>query len=167
MPNHDRRKLLRGAGLPLSRLHMLVGGGREGLRELLQAAEGAPVTIVAGSKTRDLQRAVEDLRRELRAAANQTVLCAVPDVDAWLLADDDLLRRHASGDPELLAEIGAMPPPEEAPDPFAQAHRLLGPPECWSIVRGANIQRAAGRSPSLRAFLARMAEALGVDLALA
>jgi hypothetical protein len=64
----------------------------------------------------------------------------------------------------MLAEIDAMPRPDEVADPFERAHRLLGPPERWGVVRQANIQHMCSRSPSLRHFMHWMAETLDVDI---
>lgn len=164
---HDRHRaivegLLSAAGLPVTRVHILSAEGRAGLRELVHAVETPAPAILAGWRPTGAQDPVEELRSELGLHERAKVFCAVPDVEAWLLADDDLARRRAGGDPDLLARLDALPVPDKIPDPFEAACRLVGPPETWTLACEVNIQRAAAQSSTLRHFLGWMAETLGV-----
>jgi hypothetical protein len=159
--------LLHAAGLPIGHVCILVGDGREGLSALVHAAAAvaaSPMAILIGSPRNKNPSAEADFWKELGLGVNETVFCAGLNVDAWLLSDDDLLRRQAATDPELLAELSAMPLPEEVSDPFDLSCRILGPPGEWGILRDVDTSRAGIRSPSLRRFLSWMAEALGVNI---
>lgn len=160
------RAILEASRLDPSRVRMVVAEGREGLKRLVHWASiaGIQASILATTKVRNVPTAIETLRRELGAGESVTVLCAVPDVEAWLLADDELLKRCAGEDEYLLRAVQELPPPDEIDDPFFVAHRLLGPMEAWKVARTMDVYRASARSPSLRHFLSTISEALGVPL---
>jgi hypothetical protein len=156
--------LLEAAGLLSPRIKIMAADGRNELARLAEWASGPRLAVLASTTTHNVPTALEQLREELKLKPEVRVFCATRDVEAWLLADDELLRRRAASDPHMLQRIDAMPLPDEVPDPFAEAHVLLGPMERWGIVREASVYRAAARSPSLLCFLSGIAEALGASV---
>ncbi|HSO00811.1 MAG TPA: hypothetical protein VLS89_21115 [Candidatus Nanopelagicales bacterium] len=149
-----------------AQVKIVAAEGREGLKRLVRFASnsGTRAAVLAATKVRNLPTGIDGLRRELEAGESVTVLCAVPNVESWLLADDEFLKQHAKDDPELLRIIQEMPPPDEIEDPFRLAHQILGPMESWGVVRNMDIYRASARSPSLRYFLSTISDKLGVPL---
>lgn len=114
-------------------------------------------------------RSVPDAVKRARARfgdADVPIFCAVPTVEAWLFADDEAVAKNAAHDDEVRAIVERLPLPEEIPEPKNLARFVFGPPSRWEFLRTVNVQRAAARSPSLRAFLSGMAKLLGVSPAL-
>ena len=162
------RELLRAARLLESRFHVVSGVGRAGMLQLVGAIRSARPTarfgVVASTRSRNLAMGEQELRSEDALRNVEVLLPAVSSVHCWALADDRLVRRCVGGDADLLEELDSAPLPEELSDPRDVAFRFLGPPEKWDVLRESDIYRACARSPSLRAFLAWAAQAVGMDL---
>ncbi len=163
------RWAMEAAGLPVQRVQVVSLGGSHRVGrsfELPEAHRGAPRAALMDLDARSVPDAVELARTRL-GDREIPVFCAVPAVEAWLFADDEAVRRHATKDPEVLSIVERMPLPEEIPEPKNLARFVFGPPSGWEFLRTVDVQRAAARSPSLRAFLSGMASLLGVPSALA
>lgn len=160
--------LLQAAALPVSRVRVMAGDGESGLRLLAQAIpkDSLHIVVLAGSTQRSIPSAIQEIKKSFDLDHEVTVLCAVPDVDAWLLADDNLLRQRVADDPELLTRVNAMPLPAEIVDPFQIAHQIFGPADTWGALAKADIYRASVRSPSLRHFLSHVGGLLGQPMEL-
>jgi len=158
--------LLEAARLPPSRVRTVIIEGRERMKRVVNfvSAAGIQVAVLMATKVRNVPTAIEALRREFAAGESVSILGAVPDVEAWLLADDELLKRCAKHDADLLRTVQDLPPPDEIDDPFRLAHLLLGPMDAWDVARTMDVYRASARSPSLRHFLSSVGDALGVPL---
>jgi hypothetical protein len=156
--------LLEAAQYPLERLHLIVGQGKygaaRGVAELAERAPGRCAVLV------DLdERSVPDARARARQQLGDPsaeVFCAVPEIEAWLFADDGALLANANPDEEVQRIVRRLPLPEEIPSPGQLARFVFGPASRWEFVRRIDIGRAAARSPSLRVFLEGIGRLLGV-----
>lgn len=90
------------------------------------------------------------------------VFCCVPEIEAWLFADDVLALRHC--DEESLSILRRLPLPEEIPRPRELARQVFGPTSKITFLRDMDIQRASARSPSLRSFLQGIGRMLGISV---
>jgi hypothetical protein len=109
---------------------------------------------------------VPDARARARAQLGDPraeVFCAVPELEAWLFADDRALLENALPDEEVQRIARRLSLPEEIPHPKQLALQVFGPESRWGFLRQIDIGRAAARSPSLRTFLEGMANLLEVD----
>jgi hypothetical protein len=156
--------LLKASGLPEDRVKIVAAEGREGLKRLigLIASPDLRAYALAAAPALHVPSAVERLKKELTPNEHIGMICAIQGVESWLLSDDELLKRLAGDDPELLQMIAELPPPDEIVDPFSVAHRLLGASPPSTVAASIDVYRAAARNPSLRHFLSTMAAALNV-----
>lgn len=153
--------LLRAAGFDASSVHILVGDGMHGVRDLLAASmDSSSVAVLLSSKQKIVPLAQEELREQLSLDVKVDVLPATPGVEAWLFADDALVLRTMRESQRLPSEID--PSVQDMEDPYEAAHRFFGPPSMWDFLSRADIRRACERSPSLRHFLSWVARSLGV-----
>lgn len=158
--------LLKAARLPSERLRFASTDGKTGLRRKIGhiASTKGGIVLVADSSRNHMPSAIDGIRSDLSLpdSSHISICPAVPCMDAWLLADDDLVRP--------LAIDGGIQPrvweslPEELPDAKVLAQQIFGPPELWNSLPTPDIFRAAERSPSLRRFLGVIAAALNVKL---
>jgi hypothetical protein len=156
--------VLEAAGLPRDRVDVLVGNGKMGVRQALESLPEGATERVAVLIDLD-ERSVPDAQaraREQLADPPVRVFCAVPTIEAWLFADDRLAEEQCVGDEEALAILRRIPMPEEIPTPKELASTIFGLPKHRQWLRGMSVERAAARSPSLRAFLVGIGEMLGV-----
>jgi len=77
---------------------------------------------------------------------------AIPQIEGWLFADEQILRRYVpQGSWDVVARL---PSPESIPYPKVLRGNLLREPgSISSILREFDVERAAARSPSLANFL--------------
>jgi hypothetical protein len=111
------------------------------------------------------QLSVQDSREEAYVQLGRPhidVFCAVPEIEAWLFADD----MKASGmfdDTKRKNFIARLPLPEMIVYPRLVARNIFprtNPSESYDFLRHIDIERAAARSPSLRTFLSGVRKAL-------
>lgn len=105
----------------------------------------------------------EEAKRQLGNPAIP-VFCAVPTIEAWLFADDQIAS-HLARSESAIRTIQRMPLPESNPYPKYLAEKLLrikSFPREYEVLRYMNIHKAAARSPSLRNFLAGIYDVLGL-----
>ncbi len=161
------RHLLEAARYPLERLHLIVGQGKAGAaREVSELAERAPgrCAVLVDLDESSIPDARERARQQLGDLPAE-VFCAVPEIEAWLFADDGALLANANPDEEVQRIVRRLPLPEEIPSPGQLARFVFGPASRWEFVRRIDIGRAAARSPSLRVFLEGIGRLLGVPQA--
>ncbi|MFG0393014.1 DUF4276 family protein [Pseudomonas sp. zbq_4] len=94
------------------------------------------------------------------------VFCAVPTIEAWLFADEEIAKSLAK-DASALRTIQRMPLPESIPYPkylVGQLLRISKSPRSYEALKKINIQRALARSPSMRSFIEGVSNTLGVKL---
>ncbi len=156
--------VLAAAQFPVDRVNIVVGLAKYGAariaEEFADAAPGQCAVLV------DLDElSVPDAQARAREQLGNPpfdVFCAVPTIEAWLFADDDVAQAYASPDEDVQRIVRRLPLPEEIPDPKQLAQYVFGPSSKWGFIRQVEIGRAAARSPSLRIFLEGMSRLLGV-----
>jgi len=157
--------LLEAAGYPLDRVVLMVARGKSAAaRTVSDLADQAPGRCAVLIDLDELN--VPDARARARSQLGDPpaeVFCAVPELEAWLFADDRALLENAPLDEEIQRIVRRLPLPEEIPYPKQLAHQIFGYKSKWEFLRQIDVGRAAARSPSLRAFLEGMAHLLGVD----
>jgi len=88
------------------------------------------------------------------------VFCAVPEIEAWLFADDELALKLAIND-DGRDKIRRLPIPEKISYPKKVAKDVFGQLDRISRkIENMNIERAIARSASLRDFLCGIADIL-------
>src|SRR6266545_2274632 len=159
------RPLLEAAGYPAHRVRILVAAGKYGAARLAHEMDAS----WRGAVLVDLDEStVPDARTRAREQLGNPpveVFCAVPEIEAWLFADDETAREHAQRDEEVQRLVRRLPLPEEIPSPKELAMYVFGPSSRWGFLRQIDVGRAAARSPSLRVFLEGMGKLLDVPTA--
>ena len=89
------------------------------------------------------------------------VVFAIPEIESWIFADEDLLRKKRNG--HASKTLDRLPLPEEIPHPKQLASYWFKNNSDWSFLAGMNIEKAVAKTPSLRDFLIKMGEALEID----
>jgi hypothetical protein len=161
--------ILEAAGLPTDRIDFVVAVEKMAVRERVKSlAQGnrANVAVLIDLDERSVPDAQARAREQLGDPPVR-VFCAVPAIEAWLFADDQLAEAQCAKDEEALAVLRRIPLPEEIPTPKALARTLFGLPQHCAWLRAMNVERASARSPSLRAFLVGLGEMLGVPMPVA
>lgn len=162
------RWVLLAAEYPVDRLEIVPASGKQNLASKLKTLtteQQQRCAVLLDLDERNVPDATARAKEQL-GSPEVLVFCAVPTLEAWLFADDHLAMQEASKDEpdeESLGALRRIPLPEEIPSPKALARSLFGPPARWEFVKKMNVQRAAARSPSLRAFLLGMGKLLGVS----
>lgn len=163
--------LVRRAGLPLDRFRVLCPGGAS-LLHLASRLQGlGPLVVLMNLDERSLPDAETQARERLGEPFDGKVFCAIPEIEAWLLADDHLLARRLSHDPEAAPLLRRLSLPEEVPHPKQLLRELFGVDARrreWleALVSEMDLARACSRCPSLFRFLEGLASAAGVSLEL-
>jgi hypothetical protein len=160
-------RILDAAQFPLARLKVVVAQGKKGVQtiaEILHPEQVGRYAALINLDERSVPDAVARAREQLGDPPIK-VFCAVPEVEAWLFADDQAVLANAcKDDEEVRAILARLPLPEEIPTPKKLAQQVFGRPTSELTFLGAiDVQRAAARSPSLRSFLQGMGEMLGVS----
>jgi hypothetical protein len=156
--------LLEAADYPRDRVHVMCMGGKRNIEALLKnipSEEARRYAVLIDLDESGVADATEEARRRLGHPGVE-VFCAVPEIEAWLFADDEAARANARGEAARML-LEHVPLPEAIPGPSTLARELFGPPERWEFLRGINIERAAARSPSLRAFLVGVGRLLDIE----
>lgn len=93
------------------------------------------------------------------------VYCAVPEIESWVFADSDLIKKWAKNN-NAKKTLERLSLPETIPYPKELMRRLLRP-DCINkieiLLSEIDLDRAAARSPSLRVFVQAVCEKLGVQ----
>lgn len=162
------RWVLLAANYPIDRVEIVPTFGKQNLASKLNTLtteQQQRCAVLLDMDERNVPDATACAKEQL-GSPKVLVFCAVPTLEAWLFADDNLAIQEACKDELDVESLGALrriPLPEEIPSPWALARSLYGPPARWEFVRKMNVQRATARSPSLRAFLLGMGKMLGVS----
>lgn len=162
--------LIHRAGLPVERFRVLAVGGRGDLLGR-QLEASLPQVVLVDQDDRSLPDAEASARARLGATFAGAVFCAVPEIEAWLLADEQLLLRRLSDDAEAMALLRRLPLPEEIPRPRELLKDLFGansrrPQFLRPYIAEMDLARACARSPSLRRFLEGLATMVDARLSL-
>ncbi len=157
------RWLIRAAALPESKVVVAAAASPMDFRYQLKllGTVGDRLIGVADMARGHVPSARARLRNELDLASGAIELApAIPCVEAWLLADDELVASTTNDDATRLRATASLP--EEIDDPRSLAQEVFGPPAFWSGLPRPDIYRAADRSPSLRNLLNFLGQRLGV-----
>jgi hypothetical protein len=165
-PSHAEviRWLVRAADLPESLLVVASACSADDLREQVShvRALGDRVLVVADAPRGHVPTASAHLRSELNLAAESVIVIpAVPCVESWLLADDELVAAASTDDDTRRRATESLP--DDVQDSRSLAHQIFGPPELWRTLPRPDVFRGADRSPSLRHFIDVLATRLGVS----
>ncbi len=159
------RSLFEAAQYPEDRVHVMVTGGKAHLRSMLGSIapdEASRYAVLVDLEETGVADAAERAREQLHHPAVE-VFCAVPEIEAWLFADDRAAALHArSEDAGLL--LKHMPLPDAIQKPRRLAREVFGGGhEKWAFLSGIDVEYAAARSPSLRAFLVGIGRLIGME----
>jgi hypothetical protein len=156
--------ILSAAGFPAGRVRLIAGRGKIGVMRIAERLAQERPDRCAVLVDLD-ERSVPDARARAREQLGDPpveIFCAVPEIEAWLFADDCAVLKNASPGEEVQRIVKRLPLPEEIPNPRQLAHQVFGPVASWQFVGQIDIGRAAARSPSLRSFLEGMGRLTGV-----
>jgi hypothetical protein len=104
-----------------------------------------------------------DAKEQVRGYSSDKieVFLAIPSIEAWLFADDQLAIKNANS--ELATKtLERLPLPDEIPYPKQTAYNIFRDLNTFSFLKEINIYRAASRSPSLNDFIKRICIIAGV-----
>lgn len=152
------------AGYPSDRIRIIPMPGKRSIEALVKSipsSEAERYAVLIDLDEVGVADALARARQQLGHPAVE-VFCAVPHIEAWLFADDRCAYQHASND-DARRILEHVPLPEAIPNPKELAYELFGPPERWGFLRTINVEYAAARSPSLRAFLVGMGRLLHLE----
>jgi len=160
------RNLLQAADLNIN-LEITVCGGKQGVASTVSKLQNSnEIEHIALIDADELS--VADSQA---AAAEQLgfpeikVFCAVPTIEAWLFADDQILSSHARSR-HTLRLVQRLPLPEMIPYPKLLASNFFEkgkPASVYEFMRQIDIDRAIARCPSMKAFIRGIAEAAGKE----
>jgi hypothetical protein len=158
------RSLCDAANYPSERVRLIGMGGKRNIETLVKsipAGEASRYAVLIDLDEVGVADAIASARRQLGHPAVE-VFCAVPEIEAWLFADDRLARKHATSD-DARRILEHIPLPEAIPRPRELARQLFGPPKNWGFLRDIDLEYAAARSPSLRSFLVGLGRLLQLE----
>ena len=96
------------------------------------------------------------------AKTDLEIFFGVPEVEAWIFADDELARKHAKHK-HAKKILERLPLPEEVLHPKQTAYNIFRTSD-WEFLSGMDLTKATARSSSLRDFLSRVSEILKIKL---
>jgi Domain of unknown function (DUF4276) len=162
--------ILQAANFPVSNIEFEVASGKSNAIQFARnsAAHNPENKIIAAFLDADT-RYVHDAKIHVKQYFNGLpveAFFAVPTIESWLFADDDLIKKYVS--PKHLIPIERLPFPEEITLPKEVYKRYLKKNTASSLndeyafLLEMNVGRAAARCPSLSHFLRRIGELLNV-----
>ncbi|TCA97405.1 hypothetical protein E0H65_14130 [Rhizobium leguminosarum bv. viciae] len=104
-----------------------------------------------------------ELARQQLGHPSIDVFCAVPTIEAWIFADPEFAK-SAARSPHAQEMIDRAPLPETIPYPKQFAMNVFGSAKRYPVAGHFDVNLAAARSPSLRAFVEGLAALLGADV---
>ncbi|MEK8019241.1 MAG: DUF3226 domain-containing protein [Candidatus Parabeggiatoa sp.] len=115
-----------------------------------------------------IPQAIQRIKEQLQNPPINHIFCAIPTIEAWLFADDDMAIQKAQGELEHQI-VSALPLPEEIENPFEIAQIVFKKVtktdiSSWAFMKEINIERACARAPSLRHFLTGLNQLLELNL---
>lgn len=103
------------------------------------------------------------LARQQLGSPSIDVFCAVPTIEAWIFADPGFAKSAARNE-RASDMIDRAPLPETIPYPKQFAMNVFGSTRNYPFGRNFDVDVAAARSPSLRAFVEGITKLVGSDL---
>ncbi len=114
-----------------------------------------------------IPQAIQRIKEQLKNPPINHIFCAIPEIEAWLFADDEMAIKKAQGELERQI-VNALPLPEEIENPLEIAKLVFNSDKkslaSWAFMKEINIERACARAPSLRHFLTGLNQLLELSL---
>ncbi|HBL10356.1 MAG TPA: hypothetical protein DD379_02890 [Cyanobacteria bacterium UBA11162] len=147
--------ILEAAEYPLEKIRIDAITGKGKLKNYLK---GLPpdirdsCAVLVNSNAKSVPGAIADVTRRLNNPPVE-VFCAIPEIEAWLFADENTARENIKTQWEFEL-LPVMPLPEDMSTPKIHAEKAFGKKvDSWGFLNTINIDRASARAPSLRHFL--------------
>jgi hypothetical protein len=158
--------LLEAAKLPLEHIaikHSSSTKFRKFLHDLSPDPEVAKgLAVLVDVDARSIPDAVASVRSDLINYSSVEIFCAMPTIEAWLFADDLMVKEILGEESWEFKFFLSLPLPEEISNPKEMAKFFFGSSiKSWEFLKTINISRATSRSPSLRYFLSGIEKMLG------
>ena len=157
------RALLRRARFPVERIRTIPVGGKANIRQLLANftpdRDRCAALIDADALT--VPDAEAHARQEL-GNPPFPVFCAVPTLEAWIVADSEAVGRALSED-DLGGMVEYALAAEDLQEWSGVVHRIRERRTALHIIEQMDVEVASARSPSLRTFLKGIGELLEVS----
>jgi hypothetical protein len=109
-----------------------------------------------------IPQAIQRIKEQLKNPPINHIFCAIPEIEAWLFADDEMAMKKAQGELERQI-VKALPLPEEIENPVEIAKLVFNTEKSWAFLTEINIERACARAPSLRHFLTGLNQLLELN----
>lgn len=168
LKNDDHEKIVesifKAAKFPSESYKLIVSTGRHKLSDIskdLPLTIGTKIGILINLDVVSIPDAKEYSKKKITNNPAIEVFYGVPEVESWVFADDELVRRNAKPHSKLLLE--RLPLPEEILHPKQTAYNIFRSSN-WEFLTNMNLSKASARSPSLFDFLSRVSYILNVEL---
>lgn len=153
------------AQFPMDRIKTIPVGGKANIRQLLANLTSEPIRYAAliDADAITVPDAEEHARREL-GDPPVPVFCAVPTLEAWLVADSETVGRVLNEADEEGSVEHALAT-ENVQEWSGIVRRLKDRRKALHIIEQMDVEVASARSPSLRTFLKGIGEILEISTA--
>ena len=163
--------ILSAAQYPLNRVSIEVAGGKSNVVKFAKNAaklsnQTQIIAALVDADTIYIQDAIVETQKQF-ANTNVEVFVTVPQIEAWLFADDFLIKKY--GNKEQTKQIARLPLPQEITYPkeiyqnFLRKKNAYGLADEYAFLLEMNIGRATMRCPSLSHFLRKIADLLHIS----
>ena len=167
-------QILQAANYPTDRINIVVAGGQKNviklaIRQTKVQVEDRIVAAIIDGDSNYVQESIQKAKTHLIGISVE-VFCAIPTVEAWVFADDLVLKKYIPQ--RFQREADRIPMPEEIFYPELLLHRWFNGKDSddslatYHFLSQIDIARAASRCPSLSYFLRQIGELLALPEAL-
>jgi hypothetical protein len=157
--------ILEAARYPLERISINPLGGKMNVSRFLKSLSPEIVNkercavLVDMDEKGSIPQAIQRTQEQL-GNPSVNIFCAIPQIEAWLFADEETAIKNAQGEWERKI-IRTLPLPEEIENPKKIAKMVFKSSiTAWKFIKNIDITRACARSPSLRHFLTGLSKML-------
>ncbi len=158
--------IFKAVGLSDKFVSVLISEGKHNMKDYLSNIPASNNTIVGILMDLDiinLPDAKNYIETKQEEYGDVEVFFAVPEIEAWLFADDELaIKNGKSKSAQIILE--RLPLPDEIPHPKQSAYNLLKNYKSPHFLENINISKATARSSSLYNFLSRVGEILKTSI---
>lgn len=158
-------KLLQAARVPSNQVSIVPLHGKLELAKKLSGngSSDEAVALLVDSDETFIPDALEQTRQAYKDKEVE-VFFAIPEIEAWLFADDKLAIKFAKNE-SARKVLETLPAPDDIPHPKEFFNYISGGIKAHlDNLEQIDISKAASRSPSLRYFLLRVGELLEVPV---
>jgi len=165
------KALFRAAKLPISRILFKAIGSKSQISRFARdiAQDGSLNYAILIDADQQSVPDSKELARQQLGYPPFPVFCAVPQIEAWIFADDQTALQHAHNE-NAKDIIRRLPLPEQITYPKQVAVNVFGRNkfnvEDFKFLEEIDIERASARSPSLRDFLVGISDLLDEPISL-